>query len=69
MVELHVTGMHCGGCAARITRALREVDATVEVAVDLSSKRVRVSGVSGEEARSAIERAGYAARVAVEPGV
>lgn len=66
MVELRVTGMHCGNCAARITRAVQQIEPTARVEVDVSSQRVRVSGLTGEQARAAIESAGYAARLVLE---
>jgi Cu+-exporting ATPase len=48
---LHVTGMHCGGCAKRIERALAKVDGVLGVKVDLTAARVEVAVASGVDAR------------------
>jgi copper chaperone CopZ len=66
MVELRVTGMHCGSCATRITQAVQQIEPTALVEVDVPSQRVRVSGLAGEQARAVIESAGYAARLVLE---
>ena len=49
---LHVTGMHCGGCARRIERALKDVKGVLAVKVDLATAKVEVATVSGTDARS-----------------
>lgn len=59
-MELKVTGMSCGHCVGAVTRALRAVDPNARVEVDLTLGRVVVAGaLSSEQARSAIEAAGY----------
>ena len=64
-MELKVTGMSCGHCVGAVTRALQAVDPGARVAVDLAQGRVAVEGaLSPEQARKAIEAAGYAV---VEP--
>lgn len=35
MYELKVEGMTCGGCASRVTKAIKSVDNNAEVNVDL----------------------------------
>jgi len=42
MVEFQVQGMTCGGCAARVKRAIQAVAEDAQVEVDLPSKTVRV---------------------------
>lgn len=46
--SLHVTGMHCGGCAKRIKKALASVEGVVGVEVDLGKAEVRVA-TTGDE--------------------
>lgn len=46
--SLHVTGMHCGGCAKRIKNALAGVEGVVGVEVDLGKAEVRVATTTGD---------------------
>ncbi|MCE9575674.1 MAG: heavy-metal-associated domain-containing protein [Deltaproteobacteria bacterium] len=61
--ELHVEGMHCGGCARRIQNALAKVDGVVGSEVDLGRKAVRVAARAGADpaalATPAIDQLGY----------
>lgn len=43
MLELKVNGMTCGGCASSVTRAIKNLDATATVTVDLATKLVKVN--------------------------
>lgn len=60
---LHVTGMHCGGCARRIERALASVQGVIGVKVDLPTAKVEVATAAGVDARqlvsSTIDGLGY----------
>lgn len=60
---LHVTGMHCGGCARRIERALAKVDGVLGVKVDLPTAKVEVATAAGVDVRhlvsSTIDGLGY----------
>lgn len=60
---LHVTGMHCGGCARRIERALASVDGVLGVKVDVPTAKVEVATASGVDAKhlvsSTIDGLGY----------
>ena len=49
---LHVTGMHCGGCARRIERALHDVKGVLAVKVDLATAKVEVATAAGTDART-----------------
>ena len=63
MLELSVTGMTCGHCVRTVTEAVKAVDPTAEVQVDLGSKRVRVkSQRSADELIGVLGAAGYPAR-------
>lgn len=60
MYELQVEKMACGGCAARVTKAVLAVDDSAKINVDLGSKTVRVeSELDLEAVSSAITNAGY----------
>jgi Cu+-exporting ATPase len=60
---LHVTGMHCGGCARRVERALAKVQGVQGVKVDLKAAKVEVATAAGVDARklvsSTIDGLGY----------
>lgn len=61
MVTLNVTGMDCMGCVKAVEKAVKRVDPTAAVVVDLPTGKVTIEGT--KEARSnfeaAITRAGY----------
>ena len=55
-----VGGMNCGGCVAAVTRAIKQLDPKVQVAVDLESGSVRIDGAVGRDAvQRAVEGAGF----------
>ncbi|MDY0870666.1 heavy-metal-associated domain-containing protein [Dongia rigui] len=60
MLNLKVEGIHCGGCASSIKKALAVAAPGSEVEVDIDSGKVKVGG-SPDRAKvvSAIEDAGY----------
>jgi copper chaperone len=60
MLSLNVPKMSCGGCAATIERAVKSVDQTAMVKVDIAAKRVDVD-TRADAARitAAIKAAGY----------
>lgn len=51
---LHVTGMHCGGCARRIEGALASVNGVLGVKADYSSAKVEVATAAGVDARKLV---------------
>ena len=60
MIEFKVEDMTCGHCAATITKAVKEVDASGRCEVDLAAKRVRIQSEEPADAfRDAITEAGY----------
>lgn len=64
MVEIQVEKMTCGGCAARVTRAVQAVDDEADVKVDLQRKTVLVeSDIDAASLAQAITAAGYPASV------
>ncbi len=60
MLAYQVNGMTCGGCARAVTNAVKTVDESAIVQVDLASRRVTVeSSADAAKIQSAIEEAGY----------
>ena len=55
-----VGGMNCGGCVAAVTQAIKRVDPTAKVAIDLDSGNVRIDGRLARDAvQRAVEEAGF----------
>lgn len=66
-VKLHVDGMMCGHCTAKVEQALQAVVGVVSVKVDLKAELATVVGTATSAALiHAIETTGHAAKV-VEP--
>ena len=60
MLAYQVNGMTCGGCARAVTNAVKTVDESAIVQVDLASRRVTVeASADAAKIQSAIEEAGY----------
>jgi copper chaperone len=61
MYEFQVKDMTCGHCLSAVTAAVKSVDTTAEVRVDLKARLVQVSSASTEPSQiaKAIENAGY----------
>ena len=62
-VTYSVPAMHCAHCAMSIREEVSEVEGVDDVAVDLDTKLVTVSGLELDDTalRAAIEEAGYQA--------
>jgi copper chaperone len=62
-VTYNVPAIHCAHCAMSIREEVSEVEGVEDVAVDLETKLVTVSGRALDDAalRAAIEEAGYEA--------
>jgi copper chaperone len=61
MISFKVDDMTCGHCVSTITKALKGVDATAKVQVDLATHRVHIEPVQAHatQLREAIEEAGF----------
>jgi copper chaperone len=60
MQKIHVPDMACGHCSHAITEALKALDPTADVQVNLDTKMVTVDTRAAEAAvRAAIAEAGY----------
>lgn len=65
MLKLNVLGMTCGHCVSAVRKAVGAVPGAGDVAVDLASGEVRVSGNPDPGAvRDAIAGEGYEVRAA-----
>ena len=61
MVDFKIPSMSCGHCVGVVTQAVKSVDSSAEVSVDLPSHTVRVDTTKSREALAqALSRAGYA---------
>ena len=59
-MEFEVKDMTCGRCVGHITKAVKEMDQSATVEVNLDQKRVKVvSDSTPEELLHAISEAGY----------
>ena len=64
MVVLKVTGMSCGGCVSKITRAIQALDQQARVEVDRATGRVTVeTSESAASLRELVQRLGFGAEV------
>jgi copper chaperone len=62
VIELNVKGMTCGHCVGVVTHAVKSVDPSAAVQVDLQSGRVRIEGRSAAgQLIKALDDAGYPA--------
>jgi copper chaperone len=62
-VQFQIDNMTCGGCARRVTQAIRSFDPQAQVDIDLAQKRVNVVSAAGESAMAAVlAGAGYPPR-------
>lgn len=58
--QYRVSGMRCGGCAAKVEQALKEVVGVEQVEVDMAQGIARVQGVVNPQAVvTALNQAGY----------
>ena len=69
-IKLRIDGMHCGGCQNAVRRVLTSLPSVSAVTVDLATGSASVeAGADIDPARlvSAVEQAGYQARIETEP--
>ena len=60
MVVFKVANMRCGGCVRSVTSALRGVDPTAEVRVDLERREVTIEGAADADVLAqALRGAGF----------
>ena len=62
MLRLNIEGMHCGGCAGSVTRAIQIVDPLAPIRIDRAARTVEAdTDVDSALVLSAIKDAGYSA--------
>ena len=69
-IKLQIDGMYCGGCQSAVRRVLTSLPSVSAVTVDLAAGSASVeAGADIDPARlvSAVEQAGYQARIETEP--
>ena len=54
MIELAISSMTCGHCAAVVTKTVQQTDPKARVEIDLATKKVRIDSAQD---RATIERA------------
>lgn len=64
MLQLHISGMTCGGCARAVTKAIQTIDPSAQVEADPPKRTANVA-TSADQARllAALSEAGYPAEV------
>jgi copper chaperone len=64
MFVLDVSGIGCGSCVSKITKAIQSLDNEATVCVDRSSGKVSVeSSESPEQIRKAVEALGFPSQI------
>ena len=60
MLDLTIPDMTCGGCARGVTQAVKSVDPTAELVIDLDTHMVQVkTSASADAVKNAIVEAGF----------
>ena len=60
MIQFQVNDMTCGHCAATITKAVKALDASARIDIDIATHRVAVESVTSNQVlENAIRAAGY----------
>jgi copper chaperone CopZ len=67
-LKLHVVGMHCGNCQAKVERALKGVPGVYTAIVDLTAGEAEVDfdddSVTTSRLLDAVRQAGYGVKLA-----
>ncbi len=64
MLRLNIEGMHCGGCASSVTRAIQTLDPLAQIRVDRAARTVEAdTAVDSALILTAIKDAGFSATV------
>lgn len=65
MLKFNVPDMTCGHCAGAVTKAIRNVDASATVTVDLPSQTVTIgtAAPNKDAFTQALDAAGYPAKI------
>jgi copper chaperone len=62
MLRLNIEGMHCGGCAGSVTRAIQSIDPLAQIRIDRAARTVETD-TAGDAGLilAAIKHAGFTA--------
>lgn len=64
MFVLEVSGMGCGSCVSKITKAIQAADGNAKVTVDRAAGTVSVeSGIEAERVGELVQALGYPTRI------
>ncbi|MHC8299266.1 heavy-metal-associated domain-containing protein [Pseudomonas sp. ZS1P83] len=64
MFVLDVSGIGCGSCVSKITKAIQSLDNQAKVSVDRAAGKVSVESVeSPEQVRRAVEALGFPSQI------
>ncbi|MDR6925093.1 MULTISPECIES: heavy-metal-associated domain-containing protein [unclassified Pseudomonas] len=64
MFVLNVSGIACGSCVSKITKAIQSLDSEAAVSVDPAAGKVNVESIeSPERVRAAVEALGFPSTV------
>ena len=64
MFILDVSGIGCGGCVSKITKAIQSLDSEAKVSVDRAAGKVSVeSSENPEQVRKAVESLGFPSQI------
>ena len=62
MLRLNIEGMHCGGCAGSVTRAIQTLDPLAQIRIDRAARLVEAdTAVESGLILTAIKDAGFSA--------
>ena len=60
MLDLTIPDMTCGGCARGVTAAVKSVDPTAELVIDVATHKVQVkTSASADAVKKAVVEAGF----------
>jgi copper chaperone len=60
MLDLTIPDMTCGGCARGVTAAIKSVDPTAELVIDVETHKVQVkTSASAAAVKAAVVEAGF----------
>lgn len=63
-VNLKITGMHCGNCAAKVERAIKNLGGSAKVDLKLGRAEVRVpEKIAVDEIKAAVDALGFKAEI------
>jgi copper chaperone CopZ len=62
-IELEIDGMHCGGCVARVSDALKKIPGVTTDKVDVGSAKIQADPAAQPAILAALDKLGFDARI------